>query len=565
MGIKDKRKLGDMLVKANIITQEQLDRALLEQRKTNERIGKILIKCGFVSEEIILNFLGSQMGIPYVDLENIEIERFGRVLRDEVLEPIVRRHLAVPISMADGVLTIAMADPLDVVAIDDIRRVTGYKIRAVVSSEEKIKAAIDRYYRKRDTMEDILADVKVKTIEVLREEEAVDLEQMKEEGEALGIIKLVNHLLAEAIDKGASDIHIEPYEEDLRVRYRIDGVLHETFSPPKNLCRAIVSRFKIISGLNIAERRLPQDGRCSIRLKEKEADMRVSIVPTSYGEKVVARILDPSSLCLDLTKLGFSKDILPLYEKKIQEPHGIILITGPTGCGKTTTLYSTLRTINTPDKNILTVEDPVEYKIRGLNQTQAKPDIGLDFPTTLRSFLRQDPDILFVGEIRDKETAEVAINAALTGHLVFSTLHTNDSVGAIIRLQNMGVEPFLIASTLILSVAQRLVRKICPECRIPYKPKESLFKFFDIPQETTLLKGQGCKKCSNIGYKGRIAVYELLDIDPEIQELITEREPATRIMEVAIKNGLVTLKDSVREKVLEGMTTLEEGIKIVMG
>jgi len=565
MSIRDKRKLGDMLVKANIITQEQLDRALEEQKKTKERIGKVLSKLGFVSEETILNFLGSQMGIPYVDLENIEIERFGKILRDEVLEPIVRRHLAIPISMADGILTVAMADPLDVVAIDDIRRVTGCKIRAVVSSEDKIKAAIEKYYRKTETMEEILAEVKTKPVEFLREEEAVDLEQMKEEGEAIGIIRLVNHILSEAIERGASDIHIEPYEADMRIRYRIDGVLHEAFSPPKNLHRAIVSRFKIISGLNIAERRLPQDGRCSIRLREKEADMRVSIVPTSHGEKVVARILDPSSLCLDLTKLGFSKDILTLYEKKINEPHGIILITGPTGCGKTTTLYSTLRTINSPDKNIMTVEDPVEYKIRGLNQTQAKSDIGLDFPTSLRAFLRQDPDILFVGEIRDKETAEVAINAALTGHLVFSTLHTNDSVGAIIRLQNMGVEPFLIASTLILSVAQRLVRKICPDCKTPYKPKESLLKFFDISPSIPLFTGRGCKKCSNIGYKGRIAVFELLDITPEIAELITEREPASRIMELAISNGFVTLKDDVKKKVLEGITTVEEAVKIVAG
>lgn len=565
MSIRDKRRLGEMLVKANIITPEQLEKALLEQKKTHERIGKVLVKCGFTSEETILNFLASQMGIAYVDLDNIEIERFGSVLRDEILEPIVRRHLAIPIAMADGVLTIAMADPLDIVAIDDIRRVTGYKVRPVVSSEEKIKAAIDRYYSKKETMEDILAEVRIKSIEVVREEEAVDLEKIKEEGEAVGIIRLVNHLLVEAIERGASDIHIEPYENELRVRYRIDGVLHNAFSPPKNLARAIVSRFKIIAGLNIAERRLPQDGRCSIRLKEKEADMRVSIVPTSYGEKVVARILDPTSLCLDLTKLGFSKKLLSLYERKINEPHGIILITGPTGCGKTTTLYSTLKAINTEDKNILTVEDPIEYKIRGLNQTQARPEIGLDFPTTLRAFLRQDPDILFVGEIRDKETAEVAINAALTGHLVFSTLHTNDAVGTIIRLQNMGVEPFLIASTLILSVAQRLVRKICPECRVPYKPKESLLKFFNISPSITFFKGSGCKKCHNIGYKGRIAVYELLDITPEIGDLITEREPANKILELAMKNGFVTLKDAVVEKILEGITTPEEGAKVLMG
>ncbi|MEW6482474.1 MAG: ATPase, T2SS/T4P/T4SS family [bacterium] len=565
MNIRDKRKLGDMLVKANIITQEQLNKALEEQRRARERLGKTLSRLGFVSEETILNFLGSQMGIAYVDLDNIEIERFGKLLRNDVLEPIVRKHLAIPISLNDDVLTIAMADPLDVFAIDDIRKVTGCKIRAVVSSEEKIKAAIEKYYRKTESMEDILAAVDVKAVEVLKEEETVDLEKIKEEGEAVGIIKLVNHLLSEAVERGASDIHIEPYEEDLRVRYRIDGVLHEVFSPPKSLCRAIISRFKIISGLNIAERRLPQDGRCSIRLRDKEADMRVSIVPTSYGEKVVARILDPTSMAVDLVKLGFSKNMLSLYEKKIKEPHGIILITGPTGCGKTTTLYSTLRTLNSPNKNIMTVEDPVEYKMRGLNQTQAKPDIGLDFSTTLRSFLRQDPDILFVGEIRDKETAEVAINAALTGHLVFSTLHTNDSVGAITRLQNMGVEPFLIASTLILSVAQRLIRKICPECKVSYKPKQALLDFFNLPSDTPLWKGQGCKKCSQIGYKGRIGIFELLDIDPEIQELITEREPASRITELAMEKGLTTLKDASKEKVLEGITTIEEGIRVIAG
>ncbi|HAW50267.1 TPA: type II secretion system protein GspE [bacterium] len=562
--IRTKKKLGDMLLKAGIITQEQLDNALSE-KKPGERVGRTLTRLGFVSEETILNFLASQMGIPYIDLDNVEIERFGRVLRNEVLEPVVRRHLALPISMSDEVLTVAMADPLDVIAIDDIRRITGCKIRAVVSSEEKIKQAIDKYYKKTETMEEILASVDVRAIEVLKEEEAIDLDKMKEEGEAIGIIRLVNHLLSTAVELGASDIHIEPYEDELRVRYRIDGVLHEMFSPPKTLHRAVISRFKIISGLNIAERRLPQDGRCSIRLKEKEADMRVSVVPTSYGEKVVARILDPSSLCLDLTKLGFSKKLLSLYEEKIKEPHGIILITGPTGCGKTTTLYSTLRTINTPDKNILTVEDPVEYKIKGLNQTQARPEIGLDFPTTLRSFLRQDPDILFVGEVRDKETAEVAINAALTGHLVFSTLHTNDSVGAIVRLQNMGVEPFLIASTLILSVAQRLIRKICPECKIPYKPQSSFYRFFDIPEDIQFFKGAGCKKCSQIGYKGRIGIFELLDIDSEIADLITDREPGSRIMETAIEKGLTTLKDSAREKVLEGITAPEEAMRVVAG
>jgi type II secretory ATPase GspE/PulE/Tfp pilus assembly ATPase PilB-like protein len=321
---------------------------------------------------------------------------------------------------------------------------------------------------------------------------------------------------------------------------------------------------KIIAGLNIAERRLPQDGRCTIRLRAKEADLRVSIIPTSYGEKVVIRILDPSSLCVDLSQLGMSRVTMELYDKKIHEPHGIILVTGPTGCGKTTTLYSTLRTLNSPDKNILTIEDPVEYKIKGLNQIQVKPEIGLEFARGLRSFMRQDPDIIFVGEIRDKETAEVAINAALTGHLVFSTLHTNDSVGAIVRLQNMGVEPFLIASTLILSVAQRLVRKICPECREKAGSSERLIKALGIPQDTQFFKGAGCKKCLNTGYKGRIGIYELLDIDSDIQELIIDRGSANKIEEHAIKKGFINLKESAKEKLLSGITTIEEVIKAIV-
>ncbi|MEK9150222.1 MAG: ATPase, T2SS/T4P/T4SS family, partial [Candidatus Desantisbacteria bacterium] len=435
--MKEKQRLGDMLVRGNIITQEQLDRALVEQREKRERLGKTLTRLGFVSEETILNFLGSQMNIPYVDLDEIEIERFGKALRDEVLEPIVKRHLAVPIGLKGNILTVAMADPLDIFAIDEIRSVTGFEVRPVVAKEEQIKEAIDKHYRGEESMERILADSEIKKVDFVGEDEALDLDRIKEEGEAATIIRLVNYLIIDAMEKGASDIHIEPYEDEIRIRFRVDGVLFVIFSPPKGLHRAIVSRVKIIGNLNIAERRLPQDGRCTIRLKAKEADLRISIIPTSYGEKVVIRILDPTSLCVDLENLGMSRATMALYEKKIHEPHGIILVTGPTGCGKTTTLYSTLRTLNSPDKNILTIEDPVEYKIKGLNQTQIKPDIGLEFATGLRSFMRQDPDIIFVGEIRDKETAEVAINAALTGHLVFSTLHTNDSIGAIVRLQNM--------------------------------------------------------------------------------------------------------------------------------
>ena len=562
--MREKQRLGDMLVQANIITQEQLEKALVEQREKKERLGKTLTRLGFVTEETILNFLGSQMNIPYIDLEQVDIERFGKTLRDEVLEPIVKRHLAVPIGLKENVLTVAMADPLDVFAIDEIRAVTGFDVRPVVAKEEQIKEAIDKYYRGEESMEKILAEAEIKKVDFVREDEAFDLDRIKEEGEAATIIRLVNHFITDAIEKGASDIHIEPYEDELRVRFRVDGILFQVLSPPKVLHRAIVSRIKIIGNLDIAERRLPQDGRCTIRLRAKEADLRISVIPTSYGEKVVIRILDPASLCVDLSMLGMSQKTMGLYEKKIHEPHGIILVTGPTGCGKTTTLYSTLRTLNSIDKNILTIEDPVEYKIKGLNQMQAKPDIGLEFATGLRSFMRQDPDIIFVGEIRDKETAEVAINAALTGHLVFSTLHTNDSVGAITRLHNMGVEPFLIASTLILSVAQRLVRKICTECKEKASPSESLIRILGMPQDIQFFRGGGCKKCLNTGYKGRIGIYELLNIDADIQELITDRKPAKKIEELAMEKGFISLRESAKEKLLSGITTAEEVIKAIV-
>ncbi|MDI6752367.1 MAG: GspE/PulE family protein, partial [bacterium] len=470
-----------------------------------------------------------------------------------------------PIGLKDNVLTVAMADPLDVFAIDEIRNVTGFEVRPVVAKEEQIREAIEKHYRGEESMERILADSDLKKVDFIGEEETLDLDRIKEEGEAATIIRLVNYLIIDAMEKGASDIHIEPYEDEIRIRFRVDGVLFTIFSPPKGLHRAIVSRVKIIGNMDIAERRLPQDGRCTIRLKAKEADLRISIIPTSYGEKVVIRILDPTSLCVDLENLGMSRATMELYQRKIHEPHGIILVTGPTGCGKTTTLYSTLRTLNLPDKNILTIEDPVEYKIKGLNQTQVKPEIGLEFAVGLRSFMRQDPDIIFVGEIRDKETAEVAINAALTGHLVFSTLHTNDSIGAITRLQNMGVEPFLIASTLILSVAQRLIRKICPECREKATPPpEKFLKILGLPPETQFFRGAGCKKCLNTGYKGRIGIYELLDIDIEMQELITDREPAKRIEELALEKGFISLRESAKEKLLAGITTTEEIMKVIV-
>ncbi|MEW6608229.1 MAG: ATPase, T2SS/T4P/T4SS family [bacterium] len=565
----EKVRLGELLVEAGIITREQLDIALAEKKRSRERLGKILVKLGFTTEGIIMDFLANQLGMEHVNLAEAEISPFSLDVRREVLESIVRRHLAIPISKEDNTLIVAMADPLDVFALDDIKRATKCNIKPVVASENEIKDVIEKCYGKKErSIDEIMKGIDEKTFEVLRpmtEEAAIDISQMGK-GDEAPIIRLVNYILSEAINAGASDIHLEPYQKDVRLRYRIDGILYEMPSPPKTLHPSLVSRIKIIANLDIAEKRLPQDGRAKVIISNREADLRVSIIPTVHGEKVVLRILDPKSLCLDLSKLGFDKEALALYEKNIVAPYGIILITGPTGSGKSTTLYSTLRTINATDKNIITIEDPVEYVLRGINQVQVKPEIGLDFSDGLRSFMRQDPDIILVGEVRDRETSEVAINAALTGHLVFSTLHTNDAPGAITRLLNMGIEPFLITSTVILSLSQRLVRVICPNCKEAYDPSPALLKEIGIhPDEGEKIKlyhGIGCKKCSHTGYKGRIGVFEVMELNDEIRELILARESVHIIKEAAKRSGLITLREATIKKVLAGITTIEELIRV---
>jgi len=563
----ERARLGELLVDAGIITTEQLEIALAEKKRSRERLGKILVKLGFTTEGIIMDFLASQLGMEHVNLGEIEIQPFSLDIRREVLESIVRRHLVIPISKEDNTLVVAMADPLDVFALDDIKRATKCNVRPVVASEEEIKEVIEKTYgRKEQSIEEIMKGVDEKTFEVLRpitEEKPVDISKIGKEDEA-PIIRLVNHILSEAITAGASDIHLEPYQKDVRLRYRIDGILYEMPSPPKIFHPSIISRIKIIANLDIAEKRLPQDGRAKVIISNREADLRVSIIPTVYGEKAVIRILDPKSLCVDLSKLGFDKEALAIYQRNIIAPYGIILITGPTGSGKSTTLYSTLRTINAADKNIVTIEDPVEYMLRGVNQVQVKPEIGLDFSDGLRAFMRQDPDVILVGEIRDRETAEVAINAALTGHLVFSTLHTNDAPGAVTRLINMGIEPFLITSTLIMCVSQRLVRVICSNCKEEYKPSSALLKEMGIEdgEKVKLYHGRGCSKCSNTGYKGRTGVFEVLELNDELRELILARESAHIIKEVAKRAGLVTLKAATIKKVLAGITTVEELIRV---
>jgi len=569
-----KKKLGDLLVEVGIITAEQLQEALEEEKIRGGRLGEVLMELGYITEDVLLAFLGKQCGVSYVSLSEYgEIDE--QVIRS-VPQSVARHQTLVPISLEGKTLTIAMSDPLNVFAIDDLRLMTGKDINVVIASENEIKNAIEKYYGAKGSMEDILKEMEASVkdganVEVVKKADTGgnDMIALEAAGEEAPVIKIVNLLLTGAIKAGASDIHIEPYEKTLRVRYRIDGVLNEVSAPPKKLQNAVVSRLKIMATLDIAERRLPQDGRIKIRALDKEIDLRVSVLPTSFGEKVVMRILDASALCLDLTKLGFESEVLSIYKKNIEVPYGIILVTGPTGSGKSTTLYSTLSTLNYPDRNIITIEDPVEYVLQGINQVQAKPDIGLTFATGLRAFLRQDPDIIMVGEIRDTETAEIAINAALTGHLVFSTLHTNDAPGAMTRLNNMGIEPFLTTSTVIMVVAQRLVRVICKHCKEPYEVPADFLSSIGVKDEeikgkkkVTLYRGKGCDNCSNTGYRGRTACFEVMEVRDEIKELVLNRESTHIIKAKARETGMVTLREAAIRKLLAGVTTVEEVMRV---
>lgn len=566
MATRTGQRLGDILLDGGVITEEQLAQALDEQERTNEKLGKVLINLGIVSEETIVSHLGAHLGMPTLNLSEVEIDpKVCKLVPDFF----VRRQLLIPISKSkSNVLTVAMADPTNILALDDIVLMTGCKVSPVIAPESDVKMAIERYYGT-DILDSIIHNIDVGDVEVLKdisEVEDIDVKGLMSKSSEAPIINLVNHLLIEAIRTGASDIHVEAYENKLRVRYRIDGVLYEVASPPRGALNPIVSRIKIISRLDIAERRLPQDGRAKVRLEDKEVDLRVSVLPTAHGEKVVMRILDTSSLCIDLSVLGFEPEAIAQFQKGIQTPYGIILVTGPTGSGKTTTLYSALRELNTPDRNIITIEDPVEYALEGINQVQVKPEIGLDFASGLRSFMRQDPDVIMVGEIRDRETAEVAIQAALTGHLVLSTLHTNDAPGAITRLVNMGIEPFLISSTVVMSLAQRLVRTICSKCKESYKVSRQTLKDFGIKvkgeEEVTLYRGKGCTYCANIGYRGRQGIYEVMMMNSELEELILNREPTQIIRDAARRAGMITLRDAAVRKVLAGITTIEELLRV---
>jgi type IV pilus assembly protein PilB len=560
-------RLGDMLVKAALITREQLNQALQQQQTSGGRIGTNLVRLGFISEDDITSFLSRQYGVPSINLSHFEID--GTVIK-LIPSEIAQKHQVIPINRTGNILTVAMADPSNIFAIDDVKFMTGFKVEPVVAAETSIKNAINKYYDSAGMVEDIMKNFDDKDVEALRDDEdGVNAAELGKAAEDAPVVKLVNLILTDAIKKAASDIHIEPYEKSFRVRYRIDGVLYDVMQPPLRLKAAITSRLKIMAQLDIAERRLPQDGRIKIKMGGREMDYRVSTLPTLFGEKVVLRLLDKGNLQLDMTKLGFGSEALTDFERGLLLPYGMVLVTGPTGSGKTTTLYSALNRLNTVDTNIMTAEDPVEFNLSGINQVQTKAEIGLTFAAALRSFLRQDPDVIMVGEIRDYETAEIGVKAALTGHLVLSTLHTNDAPSTISRLLNMGVEPFLVAASTNVIVAQRLARRICQSCKdILPVPAPALVDIGFSPEEAQTLKpckGKGCMACSDTGYKGRVALYEVMLIKDNIKEAILQGASALELRELGRKNGMQTLREAGLQKIRDGMTTVEEVLRVTTG
>ncbi|ADL08659.1 GspE/PulE family protein [Thermosediminibacter oceani] len=560
-----KRRLGDLLVEAGMLTPEQLEKALNEQKRSGERLGKVLTRLGYVSEKDILEVLEFQLGIPKVVVEDYQLE--PEVVR-LIPERLARRHMAIPVRRDGNRLLVAMADPLNLTALDDLRLATGFEIIPAIASEREIETALSRFWQsflENQAMagfEETAADTSAAAWD------SFDLDEAAETGiEGAPAVQLVNRLIAQAVRARASDIHIEPQEGSVLVRFRVDGLLREVLRLPPGVLSSLTSRIKIMGGMDIAEKRLPQDGRFQITLERRSIDLRVSTMPTVYGEKVVLRILDKKTMLLTLDKLGFSPATKEQYESLIRSTYGMILITGPTGSGKTTTLYATLNALSSPEKNIITIEDPVEYLLPGINQVQVNPKVGLDFAAGLRAILRQDPDIIMVGEIRDRETADIAVRAATTGHLVFSTLHTNDAAGAVTRLLDMGVEPFLVNSSLIGVVAQRLVRLICPQCREPYEPApgDAAYAFLGENIDKKFYRGRGCRQCNYTGYQGRTAIQEILVMTDEIRSLVAAKAPVTEIKKAAVAGGMVTLREDGLLKAGQGLTTVEEVIRVSMG
>src|SRR5216117_3974839 len=565
------QRLGDLLVKEKVITQEQLTQATKVQKASNCRLGSALVKLNFLTDEDVTNFLSRQYGVPAINLSYFEID--ASVVKLIPYET-AKRYQILPLSRVGASLTIAMVDPTNVFAMDDIKFMTGFNIEPVVASESSIFEGIEKAYgtTQQADLEEVMqsmTDMGDADVELQSEESEMDLADLEKAADEAPIVKLVNLVLTDAVKRGASDIHIEPYEKEFRVRFRIDGVMQSIMSPPVKLKDAITSRLKIMAKLDISEKRLPQDGRIMLKMnlggKKKQLDFRVSTLPTLWGEKIVMRLLDKENLRLDMTKLGFEQESLTKFEKAIFKPYGMVLVTGPTGSGKTNTLYSSISRVNTPETNIMTAEDPVEFNLHGINQVQMKEQIGLNFAAALRSFLRQDPNIILVGEVRDFETAEIAVKAALTGHLVLSTLHTNDAPSTVNRLMNMGIEPFLVASSLNLVCAQRLVRRICKNCSEPHPtPAPALMQAgFTAEDAKTVVpnKGKGCEKCNNTGYKGRVGLYEVMEVTEDLRELILVGASALELRRKAVDDGMITLRGSGLRKVKEGVTTIDEVVR----
>ncbi len=563
MARSELEKLGQNLLREKKITKDELNKALEAQAVNQEKLGRLLVSLGYVSEDDMVQMLSKQLEIPYLALEDYSDTP---PLEINFTPKFMQHHKFFPLELKDNELTVVMADPLDVSTVDAIKFASGCRaIKIYLGKESEIAIAYERYYGSgSSTMEKIIEGITEEELQFVAGEQDEDVDQLRDMAQEAPVIKLVNLIITKAVEAGASDIHIESFENILKVRYRIDGILYDTEAPPKRLQAAIISRLKIMAEMNIAERRLPQDGRIRARVMGKKIDLRVSTIPTIHGESLVMRILDRSNIMLNLTDFGFSDQTRNQFEALIRKPHGIVLVTGPTGSGKTTTLYGALNKLNSPDKKIITVEDPIEYQLSGVNQIQVKPKIGLTFASGLRSIVRQDPDIMMVGEIRDLETAEIAIQSALTGHMVFSTLHTNDAPGAITRLLDMGVEHYLASSCLEGILAQRLVRRICPSCKekVAIDEKDLASMGLKTADGVIIYKGRGCRECTFTGYKGRAGIYELLIVNESIRQLIMKKTSTAIIRQHVIKQGMVPLQEDGWEKVKQGITTIEEVLRV---
>ena len=554
------KQLGQILLEQGLLTREQLDRALEEHRNTPKSLGRVLIDLGYIRERDLVRALAEQVGLEFVDLTEYRIDP---VLTSLLPEALSRRYRALPIGERDGKLLVAMSDPANVYALDDIRTMTGRDVQPVVATANDVEQAIQKFSVMGDQVEALASEV----VEAL-EEEAADLSGVEAALEDAPIVKLVTAIMTQATADRASDVHIEPTERDVRVRYRVDGVLHEVMHSPKSIQGGLISRLKVMADLNIAEKRVPQDGRVSMRVSNKNLDLRLATLPTVYGEKIVIRILDKSNALMQLSELGFQEEAFKRYEKSFRRPYGAILVTGPTGSGKSTTLYATLNIVNQVDRHIITVEDPVEYRLHGVNQIQVNPKAGLTFASALRSILRADPDIILIGEIRDRETAMIAVESALTGHLVLSSLHTNDAPSAITRLTEMEVETFLVASALDCVVAQRLARKLCEKCKQPYTPDtaelvEAGYEERQLDEVRELYHPVGCQYCANTGYRGRMGLYEVMPMSEEIERLTVDRASSEAIRAVALEQGMIELRADGLMKAAQGLTSIEEIARVV--